>query len=179
MTDNRRLPVLFVSDLVVLPGMVVPVELDEPAQAAVDAARATGEGELLLAPRLDDRYAAFGVVATIEQLGRLPGGGPAAVLRAGGRARIGSGVTGPGAALWVEAELVSDAPVTEAVRELGHRVQGARRGDPAAARRLAGHRLRAADQRPVRRWRTRPATRRTSTDEQKRGCSRRPTSTRG
>ena len=35
-----RLPVLFVSDLVVLPGMVVPLALDESSQAAIDAARA-------------------------------------------------------------------------------------------------------------------------------------------
>ena len=38
---------------------------------------------------MDDRYPSFGAVATIEQLGRLPGGKPAAVLRAEARARIG------------------------------------------------------------------------------------------
>ena len=122
MTDIRRLPVLSLSDVVVLPGMVVPIELDEPAQAALDAAQAAAEasgsteprkGELLLAPRLPDRYATFGVVATIEQVGRLAGGAPAAVLRAGQRARIGTGVSGPGAALWVEAELVSDEATAE------------------------------------------------------------------
>jgi ATP-dependent Lon protease len=120
MADITRLPVLALSDLVVLPGMVVPIELDEAAQAAVDVARTSSDSTLLLAPRLEDRYAAYGVVATIEQVGRLAGGAPAAVLRAGKRARIGSGVTGPGAALWVEAELVEDRPVTEHDRELGH-----------------------------------------------------------
>ena len=39
MSDIRRLPVLSLTDVVVLPGMVVPIELDEPAQAAVDAWR--------------------------------------------------------------------------------------------------------------------------------------------
>jgi len=78
-TETLRLPVLSLTDQVVLPGMVVPVELDEAAQAAIDAARAGAEGQLLLAPRLDDRYPSFGAVATIEQLGRLPGGKPAAV----------------------------------------------------------------------------------------------------
>ena len=39
MSDIRRLPVLSLTDVVVLPGMVVPIELDEPAQAAVDAAK--------------------------------------------------------------------------------------------------------------------------------------------
>src|SRR3954469_2704290 len=121
MSDIRRLPVLSLTDVVVLPGMVVPIELDEPAQAAVDAAKSAhsdsgsegGIGELLLAPRLEDRYSSFGVVATIEQVGRLAGGAPAAVLRAGRRARIGTGVTGPGAALWVQAELIDDVPATD------------------------------------------------------------------
>ncbi|GAB3249406.1 endopeptidase La [Nocardioides dilutus] len=114
------LPVLFVSDVVVLPGMVVPISLDEAAQAAVDAAQATGENELLIAPRLEDRYASYGVVATVERVGRLMGGGPGAVLRAGRRARIGSGVTGPGAALWVEVEPVEEPEeaVTDRAREL-------------------------------------------------------------
>src|SRR4249919_927316 len=111
------LPVLFLSDLVVLPGMVVPIPLDEAAQAAVDAARASSDSELLLAPRLEDRYASYGVVASVERVGRLMGGGPGAVLRAGRRARIGSGVTGPGAALWVEVEPVEET-VSERAREL-------------------------------------------------------------
>ncbi len=117
----KRLPVLFLSDVVLLPGMVVPIELDEAAQAAVDAASAAADehgGELLVAPRLEDRYASFGVVATVEKVGRFRGGAAAAVLRTGGRALIGSGVTGPGAALWVEAETVESADPTERSREL-------------------------------------------------------------
>ncbi|WP_193610167.1 endopeptidase La [Nocardioides lijunqiniae] len=112
-----RLPVLFVNDLVVLPGMVVPIELDEAAQAAVDAARVGSESRLLVAPRLEDRYASYGVVATIERVGKFAGGSPAAVLRAETRARIGAGVTGPGAALWVEVEPVEET-VTDRAREL-------------------------------------------------------------
>ena len=77
----KQLPVLFLPDVVLLPGMVVPIELDEAAQAAVDAARAgssgDGDGELLVAPRLDDRYASYGVVATVEKVGRFRGGAPA------------------------------------------------------------------------------------------------------
>ena len=134
MTDIQHLPVLSLTDTVVLPGMVVPIELDESAQAAIDAARSTTRGtapadaaddskpetvgRLLLAPRLKDRYATYGVVATIEQVGRLAGGAPAAVLRAVGRAKIGTGVTGPGAALWVKAEILPAAEPTEQAREL-------------------------------------------------------------
>lgn len=114
---QASLPVLFLSDPVVLPGMVVPIALDDAAQAAVDAARSSSDGELLLAPRLEDRYASYGVVASVERVGRLVGGGPGAVLRAHRRARIGSGVTGPGAALWVEVEPVEET-VTERAREL-------------------------------------------------------------
>ncbi|WP_234391311.1 endopeptidase La [Nocardia suismassiliense] len=86
--------------------MVVPIELDESAQAAIDAARAAKTDAVLLAPRLTEGYATYGVVATIEQVGRMRGGAPAAVLKAERRAKIGHGVTGPGAALWVEAEPV-------------------------------------------------------------------------
>src|SRR6476469_8069235 len=101
-----NLPVLFVSDLVVLTGMVV---LDEASRAAIDAARSSSEGRLLVAPRLEDRYASYGVIASVERVGRLSGGGPAAVLKAEERGRIGSAVTGPGAALWVEVETVEEA----------------------------------------------------------------------
>lgn len=108
MTETVRVPVLFLTDPIVLPGMVVPVELDEAARAAVDAAKASNDGTLLVAPRLEDRYAAYGVLATIVQMGRLADGRPAAVIKATRRAHIGHGVSGPGAALWVEAEPVAD-----------------------------------------------------------------------
>jgi ATP-dependent Lon protease len=119
MDFTLNLPVLSLPDVVVLPGMVVPVELDDAAQAVIDAARAGAEGQLLIAPRLSDRYPVYGAIAEIEQIGRLPGGAQAAVLRAHARAKIGSGVSGPGAALWVEAAPVDDAEPTERTRELG------------------------------------------------------------
>ncbi|MFJ1459120.1 endopeptidase La [Nocardia sp. N2S4-5] len=98
--------------------MVVPIELDESAQAAIDAARAANLDSVLLAPRLSEGYAAYGVVATIEQVGRMRGGAPAAVLKAEQRAKIGHGVTGPGAALWVEAEPVETAAPDGRTKEL-------------------------------------------------------------
>ncbi|SCF10817.1 ATP-dependent Lon protease [Micromonospora coriariae] len=112
------LPVLPLTDTVLLPGMVIPVTLDPTTQAAVDAARATGDRKLLAVPRIDGEYGPVGTVATIEKVGRLPDGEPAAVVRGLSRARIGSGVPGPGAALWVEAtELPEPAPAGRA-REL-------------------------------------------------------------
>src|SRR5918993_1927786 len=117
------LPVLPLTDGVLLPGMVVPVELDSEAQAAVDAARTGGAGirsepRVLVVPRLDGAYAAVGTVAVLDQVGRLPSGEPGALLRGTARARVGHGVTGPGAALWVEATPVEPSPVTERTREL-------------------------------------------------------------
>ena len=104
----QKYPVLPLDDDVVLPGMVVPLALD-PAEvrAAVDAADHGGT-EVLIVPRTAGRYATVGTVASIEQTGRLPGGQPAVVLRGTGRAAIGTGTTGPGAALWVEAEPIEN-----------------------------------------------------------------------
>src|SRR5689334_18354996 len=120
------LPVLPLDDEVVLPGMVVPVRLDGPnaaeARAAVEAAQAARSGgddaEVLLVPRLDGKYAAAGALGVIEQIGRLPGGEKAAVVRGVARGVIGAGTTGPGAALWVEAEFADDEPATDRAREL-------------------------------------------------------------
>jgi ATP-dependent Lon protease len=118
MTETLKLPVLPLADSVLLPGMVVPVRLDEPEiQAAVDAANSV-DRKVLVVPRLDGKYAAVGTVAVLEQVGRLPSGERAAVVRGEGRAQIGSGVTGPGAALWVEAAPVPEQPVTGRMTEL-------------------------------------------------------------
>ncbi|WP_030453127.1 endopeptidase La [Herbidospora cretacea] len=106
------LPVLPLDDEVVLPGMVVPLDLsDSEVRAAIEAAQATGakKPQVLLVPRIDGHYGAVGVSAVVEQVGRLPGGEPAAVVRGVSRARVGTGTTGPGAALWVEATLVAKA----------------------------------------------------------------------
>src|SRR6476659_7512848 len=113
-------PILFTSDSIVLPGMVVPIELDDAARAAVDAAQASESGELLIAPRLEDRYPSYGVLASIVQVGRVAGGtGTAAVVRGKGRAQIGAGANGPGPALWVEVTEVVDEPAaTEETRGL-------------------------------------------------------------
>jgi len=115
MGDLLTLPVLPLDDEVVLPGMVVPIELsDTEIRGAIEAARNRSQGrgpgirsedkaQVLLVPRLGERgLAAVGTLAVVDQIGRLPGGGPGAVVRGVARVRIGSGTTGPGAALWVE-----------------------------------------------------------------------------
>src|SRR5215475_7094674 len=112
------LPVLPLIDQVLLPGMVVPVTLDGGTQAAVDAARASADNTLLAVPRLDGEYGSVGTIAKIEKVGRLSSGEAAAVIRGVSRARIGSGVPGPGAALWVEAQLLDEPEPTGRTREL-------------------------------------------------------------
>jgi ATP-dependent Lon protease len=115
MAEAMSVPVLFTATIV-LPGMVVPIALDDAARAAIDAAQASESGQLLIAPRLDDRYPTHGVIAKILQVGRIAGGGgTAAVVRGERRAHIGAGASGPGAALWVE---VTEAPETEPTDEI-------------------------------------------------------------
>src|SRR5215813_1400874 len=112
------LPVLPLTEQVLLPGMVVPVTLDGGTQPAVDAARASADNTLLAVPRLDGEYGSVGTIAKIEQVGRLSSGEAAAVIRGVSRARIGSGVPGPGAALWVEATAIDEPEPTGRAREL-------------------------------------------------------------
>ncbi len=118
MAEAISVPVLFVSEPIVLPGMVVPIELDDTARIAVDAAQASESGKLLIAPRLDDRYPTYGVIASIVQVGRVAGGGAAAVVRGERRAHIGSGTTGPGAALWVLVDEVAESETDDDTKAL-------------------------------------------------------------
>lgn len=108
------LPVLPLDDEVVLPGMVVPLDLnDSEVRAAVEAAQAAaasapGKPRVLLVPRVDGTYAGTGVLGTVEQVGRLADGDPGALIRGRSRVRIGAGTTGPGAALWVEGTRIEE-----------------------------------------------------------------------
>src|ERR1700689_325110 len=120
MTETLTLPVLPIDDEVVLPGMVVPLETSQPeVGAAIDAARMPSrqgpgvrsevKARVLLVPRLPDRgLAGVGTLAVVEQVGRLPGGQPGAVVRGIARVKVGPGPPGPGAALWGEAPVVED-----------------------------------------------------------------------
>ncbi|HZQ32909.1 MAG TPA: endopeptidase La [Mycobacterium sp.] len=117
MPEPMTVPVLFVADQVVLPGMVVPIALEDGARAAVEAARGTESGKLLIAPRLDDRYPSYGVIASILQVGRVAGG-VAAVVRGERRAHIGAGASGPGTALWVEVTEVLEQEAVDETRAL-------------------------------------------------------------
>jgi ATP-dependent Lon protease len=132
MSETLTLPVLPLDDDVVLPGMVVPIELtDNEVRGAIDAARNSkglGRGpgirseeqaKVLLVPRIGDRgLAGTGTLAVIEQVGRMPGGAPGAVLRGVSRVKIGHGTTGAGAALWVEGTVIEETGSGERATEL-------------------------------------------------------------
>ena len=114
------LPVLPLASGVVLPQMVVTLALEtDEARAAADAA-AEAESELLLVPRFPDggRYGRVGTVAKIENKGTLPGGTPALVVRAIGRAHVGAGVIGATSALWVHTEAIDEGEPSERAIEV-------------------------------------------------------------
>ncbi|QKW09113.1 endopeptidase La [Streptomyces sp. NA04227] len=125
--STLTLPVLPLDDEVVLPGMVVPLDLnDNDVRAAVEAAQVAARNEpgkprVLLVPRVDGTYASTGVLGTVEQVGRLSDGDPGALIRGHDRVRIGAGTTGPGAALWVEGLRIEEKlpePLPGAITEL-------------------------------------------------------------
>jgi ATP-dependent Lon protease len=130
LTETLKLPVLPLDDVVVLPGMVVPMRLDDAeVRAAIDAARAAAgnpgaQPGILLVPRLDGKYASVGTWGVVEQIGRLPGGEQAAVVRGTSRVRIGAGTTGPGAALWVEATVLDETGAPDRAQELAREYRG-------------------------------------------------------
>jgi ATP-dependent Lon protease len=117
--DTQILPLLPLTTGVVLPGMVVTLTIEsDDARTAVSAARATG-GELLLVPRVDSRYARVGTVGKVEEVGNLPSGMEAVVIRGLHRATIGAGVPGTGDATWVQVEPSPDpSETTDRARKL-------------------------------------------------------------
>jgi ATP-dependent Lon protease len=120
---GRTLPLLPVTTGVVFPEMVVTIRVEsDEARQAVDAAERAG-GELVIVPRLAGRFATVGTIARIEQSGPLPGGGLGAVVRGIARARIGQGVVGDTAALWVEVSPVPDAVPTDTVTALARELR--------------------------------------------------------
>ena len=141
-TTARTVPVLPLTTGVVLPQMVVTVALEtDEARAAADALGTLDRDpkpELLLVPRVDGRYGRIGVLATVESHGELPGGTPALIVRATGRARMGAGVVGTGAALLVEADPIPEPDPSARAVELAEELREVTR---ALFEQLGGRRL--------------------------------------
>jgi ATP-dependent Lon protease len=133
MSETVSLPVLPLDDTVVLPTMVVPLDMsDTEIRASIEAARLSASAadtadalpRVLLVPRLDGKYSAVGTLGIVEQVGRLPSGEPAAVIRGQSRVRIGTGTIGPGAALWVEGIVEQEPPASPRAHELAREYRG-------------------------------------------------------
>jgi ATP-dependent Lon protease len=115
---DHTLPLLPLTNGVILPGMVVTMALEtDEARAAAEAAR-LADGRLLLVPRVDGRYARIGTISSIEESGQLPSGIAALVVRGVQRAAIGAGVPGTGDALWVQLEPITEPSATPEATEL-------------------------------------------------------------
>jgi ATP-dependent Lon protease len=116
-TQTFTLPVLPLTSGVVGPTMVVNIVLETPeARTAVEAAQRRS-GRLLLVPKLDGHFARVGTIAKIEDVGELPGGHRAVVVRGLERAVIGAGVGDEGDGLWVSVEPVGESAEGTAVSE--------------------------------------------------------------
>ncbi len=116
--ETTALPLLPLTTGVVLPGMVVTMALEtDESRAGVAAAESVG-GELLLVPRVDDRFASVGTIGKVEDSGDLPSGVRAVVVRGKERAIIGAGVPGTGDSLWVQVERVTPQPPSARAIEL-------------------------------------------------------------
>src|SRR5262247_1955799 len=133
MSTKLSLPVLPLDDTVVLPTMVVPLDISSSeARASIEAAQMSAEApgsnektpQVLLVPRLGGKYAPVGTLGAVEQVGRLPSGEQAAVVRGLSRVRIGVGTTGPGAALWVEGTVLDEPPGGPRAQELAREYRG-------------------------------------------------------
>src|SRR5688572_33118553 len=101
--STTALPLLPLRTGVILPHMVVPLTLEtDEARHAVEAAQAV-DGVLVAVPRLDNGgFAPVGTVVKVEDVGQVPSGGEAAVIRGIHRAIVQTGVAGTGDATWVE-----------------------------------------------------------------------------
>jgi ATP-dependent Lon protease len=143
--SHATLPLLPLTSGVVLPSMVVTLALEtDEARAAAEAA-AGADGRLLLVPRVDGRFATVGTVASVDQVGELPNGVPALVIRGLHRASLGGGATGTGTALWVEVDILDETVIEtprlrELVREFKAVVEGIaeRRGSRRLAEMIRG-----------------------------------------
>jgi ATP-dependent Lon protease len=123
--NTVSLPLLPTEVGVVLPQMVVTLAPDtDEAKQAIEAA-STADGLLLLVPRIDGRYAKVGTVARVDEVGQLPNGQQAVLLRGLARAVVGTGVAGTGPGLWVQAERIEDPTVaTGGLAELARELRG-------------------------------------------------------
>jgi len=117
-TKTQLLPLLPLTQGVVLPQMVVTIALETDEAKRAGAAAADAGDRIVLVPRVDGRFARVGTIAAIESAGDLPNGTRALVIRGVSRGRVGTGELGGHGALHVQVEELDEAPPTPRAREL-------------------------------------------------------------
>ena len=108
-TSQLTLPVLPLRNGVVFPHMTVSLRIETAEGKTALAASTKRDGQLLLVPRIDGRYAAVGTLAEIQDAdddGNVVVSGLA-------RARVGAGSTDETGALWVEAEAYPEVDIVD------------------------------------------------------------------
>ena len=119
-SKSLKLPVLPLTQHVVLPRVSATIPIDsQDTRAAVEAA-ISRDGLLLLLPKVDSRYATVGVAAKIEERGNLPDGTEVVAVQGRSRAILGD-VTSESGSLWAQVEMSPDpASWSDRARELMH-----------------------------------------------------------
>ena len=126
--DTQILPLLPLTTGVVLPGMVVTLTLESDEARTAVAAAGAADQTLLLVPKVDERYSRIGTVAKVEDVGRLPSGMEALVIRGVRRAAVGIGVPGTGDATWVQVESVEEPDPSPRAKELARQYRAVLEG---------------------------------------------------
>ncbi|HEY7106368.1 MAG TPA: endopeptidase La [Acidimicrobiia bacterium] len=128
-SGTLTLPLLPLTNGVVLPQMVVTLAIESAeARDAADGALAT-DRRVLLVPRVGAGYARIGTVARVENEGELPAGGRGLVLRGLARAVVGSPTPSEHPGVWVSIEPVAEpAEVSGRARELAREYRAVVRG---------------------------------------------------
>jgi ATP-dependent Lon protease len=128
-TETLTLPLLPLTNGVVLPQMVVTLAIESPeARDAAEGALAA-DRRILLVPRVGTGFTTVGTVARVENVGELPGGGRALVLRGLSRAVVGAPVPSEQPGVWVAAQPVDEpATVSGRARELAREYRAVVRG---------------------------------------------------
>ena len=141
------LPVLPLSDAVLLPGTVATLTIDtEDAPREPSPTPRPATARVVVVPEVDGRLPRVGVIAHVEQAGQLPTGIDAAILRAVERATLGAEVVAERSGRWLDVEPVAEVRPSPRVERSAAGAAGRPRRDrrpaplPATARDPAHHR---------------------------------------
>jgi len=128
-TEILTLPVLPLTNGVVLPQMVVTLAIESPEARDAATGALAADRRVLLVPRVGSGFARIGTIARVENEGELPGGGRALVLRGLSRAVVGSPAPRDESGVWVNAEpLTEPTDVSGRAREMAREYRAVVRG---------------------------------------------------